>query len=46
MYVVLSTYHQDLIQAIAIPVHWDTPLSIQAYYGGFLSPRVVDDFVK
>ncbi|KAG6831012.1 hypothetical protein H0H92_013199 [Tricholoma furcatifolium] len=27
-------------------VHWDTPLSIQAYYGGFLSSNVVDDFVK
>ncbi len=27
-------------------VHWDTPLALQAYYGAFTSPQIVDDFVK
>ena len=27
-------------------VHWDTPLALQAYYGAFTSPEIVDDFVK
>lgn len=31
---------------IAVLVHWDTPLALAAYYGGFTSPDVVDDFVK
>ncbi|KAF8915723.1 glycoside hydrolase superfamily [Mucidula mucida] len=26
--------------------HWDTPLALQAYYGGFTSPQIVDDFVN
>ncbi|KAK0451441.1 glycoside hydrolase family 1 protein [Desarmillaria tabescens] len=27
-------------------VHWDTPVALQAYYGGFTSPQIVDDFIK
>jgi beta-glucosidase/6-phospho-beta-glucosidase/beta-galactosidase len=27
-------------------VHWDTPLALSAYYGGFTSPEVVDDFIQ
>ncbi len=27
-------------------VHWDTPLALQAYYGAFMSPEIVNDFVK
>lgn len=26
--------------------HWDTPLALAAYYGGFTSPEVVDDFIN
>ncbi|KIJ59188.1 glycoside hydrolase family 1 protein [Hydnomerulius pinastri MD-312] len=26
--------------------HWDTPLALDAYYGGFTSPQIVDDFVN
>ncbi|XP_051152391.1 beta-glucosidase 24-like [Andrographis paniculata] len=26
--------------------HWDTPLYLQNEYGGFLSPRIVDDFAE
>ncbi|KAK0199712.1 glycoside hydrolase superfamily [Desarmillaria ectypa] len=26
--------------------HWDMPVALQAYYGGFTSPEVVDDFVN
>lgn len=25
--------------------HWDTPLAIQLEYGGFGSPKAIDDFV-
>ncbi len=27
-------------------VHWDTPLTLLAYYGAFTSPEIVNDFVK
>ncbi|CAK5276679.1 unnamed protein product [Mycena citricolor] len=26
-------------------VHWDVPLALLAHYGGFTSPKIVDDFV-
>lgn len=31
---------------VILLVHWDTPLALQAYYGAFTSPNIVDDFVK
>ncbi|KAF8900765.1 glycoside hydrolase superfamily [Gymnopilus junonius] len=43
----LIDYHiASGVTPVATLFHWDTPLSIQAYYGGFLSPQVVDDFVN
>ncbi|KDR79471.1 hypothetical protein GALMADRAFT_223675 [Galerina marginata CBS 339.88] len=43
----LIDYHiKSGVEPVATLFHWDTPLSIQAYYGGFLSPKVVDDFVN
>jgi beta-glucosidase/6-phospho-beta-glucosidase/beta-galactosidase len=27
-------------------VHWDAPLALHAYYGGFTSPNIVADFVQ
>ncbi|KDR83279.1 hypothetical protein GALMADRAFT_152200 [Galerina marginata CBS 339.88] len=43
----LIDYHiKSGVTPIATLFHWDTPLAIQAYYGGFLSPKVVDDFVN
>ncbi len=29
-----------------VTVHWDVPLALQSFYGGFTSPDIVDDFVK
>ncbi|KAF8066627.1 glycoside hydrolase superfamily [Lyophyllum atratum] len=48
------TYHSQVIdyhiklgvEPVATLFHWDTPLAIQAYYGGFTSPQVVDDFIN
>ncbi|KAF9014684.1 glycoside hydrolase, partial [Hymenopellis radicata] len=34
------------IDPVVTLFHWDTPLALQAYYGGFTSPQIVDDFVK
>ncbi|GLB40933.1 putative glycosyl hydrolase 1 family protein [Lyophyllum shimeji] len=43
----LIDYHLKFgVEPVATLFHWDTPLSIQAYYGGFTSPKVVDDFVN
>ncbi|KAK0451430.1 glycoside hydrolase superfamily [Desarmillaria tabescens] len=34
------------VEPVVTLFHWDTPLALQAYYGGFTSPKIVDDFVK
>ncbi|KAF5310173.1 hypothetical protein D9619_010217 [Psilocybe cf. subviscida] len=34
------------VTPVATLFHWDAPIAIQAYYGGFTSPKVVDDFVN
>ncbi|KAJ7613021.1 glycoside hydrolase superfamily [Roridomyces roridus] len=40
-------YHiQNGIAPVATLFHWDTPLALSAYYGGFTSPQVVDDFIN
>ncbi|KAJ7041017.1 glycoside hydrolase superfamily [Mycena alexandri] len=42
----LINYHiQNGVAPVATLFHWDTPLALAAYYGGFTSPDVVDDFV-
>ncbi|KAJ7054170.1 glycoside hydrolase superfamily [Mycena amicta] len=33
------------VAPVATLFHWDTPLALSAYYGGFTSPDVVDDFI-
>ncbi|KAJ6498574.1 glycoside hydrolase superfamily [Mycena vitilis] len=33
------------VAPVATLFHWDTPLALSAYYGGFTSPEVVDDFI-
>ncbi|KAJ8507773.1 hypothetical protein ONZ45_g9889 [Pleurotus djamor] len=33
------------VEPVVTLFHWDTPLSLVAYYGGFTSPKIVDDFV-
>ncbi|KAJ7176777.1 glycoside hydrolase superfamily [Mycena filopes] len=42
----LINYHmQNGVAPVATLFHWDTPLALAAYYGGFTSPEVVDDFI-
>ncbi|KAJ7251123.1 glycoside hydrolase family 1 protein [Mycena haematopus] len=42
----LINYHiQNGVAPVATLFHWDTPLALSAYYGGFTSPKVVDDFI-
>ncbi|KAF7303850.1 Glycoside hydrolase family 1 protein [Mycena indigotica] len=33
------------VEPVATLFHWDTPLALAVYYGGFTSPKVVDDFI-
>ncbi|KAJ7251120.1 glycoside hydrolase superfamily [Mycena haematopus] len=43
----LIDYHiQHGVEPVVTLFHWDTPLALAAYYGGFTSPQVVDDFVN
>ncbi|PFH49471.1 glycoside hydrolase family 1 protein [Amanita thiersii Skay4041] len=40
-------YHlKSGVEPVVTLFHWDTPLALQAYYGGFTSSRIVDDFVN
>ncbi|KAK0451434.1 glycoside hydrolase superfamily [Desarmillaria tabescens] len=34
------------VEPVVSLFHWDTPVALQAYYGGFTSPQIVDDFIK
>ncbi|KAL0061819.1 hypothetical protein AAF712_011337 [Marasmius tenuissimus] len=34
------------VEPVVTLFHWDTPLPLQAYYGGFTSGEIVDDFVN
>ncbi|SJL09047.1 uncharacterized protein ARMOST_12423 [Armillaria ostoyae] len=46
-------FHPDIIdyhlahgvEPVVTLFHWDTPLALQAYYEGFTSPEIIDDFV-
>ncbi|TFK50504.1 glycoside hydrolase family 1 protein [Heliocybe sulcata] len=43
----LIDYHLEMgVKPVATLFHWDTPLALVAYYGGFLGPQIVDDFVN
>ncbi|KAL0954884.1 hypothetical protein HGRIS_003817 [Hohenbuehelia grisea] len=33
------------VEPVVTLFHWDVPLALVAYYGGFTSPKIVDDFV-
>ncbi|KAK0495777.1 glycoside hydrolase superfamily [Armillaria luteobubalina] len=33
------------IEPVVTLFHWDVPLALQSFYGGFTSPNIVDDFV-
>ncbi|KAK0234938.1 glycoside hydrolase superfamily [Armillaria nabsnona] len=34
------------VEPVVTLFHWDTPLALQAYYGAFTSPEIVNDFVN
>ncbi|OCH87182.1 glycoside hydrolase family 1 protein [Obba rivulosa] len=34
------------LQPVVTLFHWDLPLALAAYYGGFTSPEIVDDYVN
>ncbi|KAK0451432.1 glycoside hydrolase superfamily [Desarmillaria tabescens] len=34
------------VEPVVTLFHFDVPLALQAYYGGFTSPKIVDDFVN
>ncbi|KAK0234942.1 glycoside hydrolase superfamily [Armillaria nabsnona] len=34
------------VEPVVTLFHWDTPLALQAYYGGFTSSELVNDFVN
>ncbi|KAJ7770266.1 glycoside hydrolase superfamily [Mycena maculata] len=42
----LINYHiQNGVAPVATLYHWDTPLALAAYYGGFTSPEIIDDYI-
>ncbi|KAJ3565484.1 hypothetical protein NP233_g7603 [Leucocoprinus birnbaumii] len=43
---VINNHIQHGVEPVVTLFHWDVPLALQAYYGGFTSPKIVDDFVK
>ncbi|THG93804.1 hypothetical protein EW145_g8275, partial [Phellinidium pouzarii] len=34
------------VEPVVTLFHWDIPIALTAYYGGFLSPNIVDDYVN
>ncbi|KAI4528382.1 glycoside hydrolase [Schizophyllum commune Loenen D] len=43
---VIDTHLEHGVEPVVTLFHWDLPLALQLYYGGFTSPKIVDDFVK
>ncbi|KAJ3905960.1 glycoside hydrolase superfamily [Lentinula edodes] len=42
---VIATHLQFNVTPVVTLFHWDVPLALNAYYGGFASPNIVDDFI-
>ncbi|KAF8656651.1 hypothetical protein AX16_002456 [Volvariella volvacea WC 439] len=42
---VVDSHIRAGVEPVVTLFHWDVPLALQAYYGGFTSPKIVDDFV-
>ncbi|KIK58329.1 glycoside hydrolase family 1 protein [Collybiopsis luxurians FD-317 M1] len=42
---VISTHLKSGIAPVVTLFHWDLPLALNAFYGGFTSPNIVDDFI-
>ncbi|KAI5835653.1 glycoside hydrolase [Schizophyllum commune Tattone D] len=43
---VIDTHLEYGVEPVVTLFHWDLPLALQLYYGGFTSPKIVDDFVN
>ncbi|KAG7440794.1 glycoside hydrolase [Guyanagaster necrorhizus] len=43
---VINYHWANNLEPVVTLFHWDTPLALQAYYGAFTSPQIVDDFVN
>ncbi|KAE9392129.1 glycoside hydrolase [Gymnopus androsaceus JB14] len=43
---VIASHLQANITPVVTLLHWDPPLALAAYYGGFTSPEIVDDFIN
>ncbi|KAJ3887623.1 glycoside hydrolase superfamily [Lentinula edodes] len=43
---VIATHLQFNVTPVVTLFHWDVPLALNAYYGGFASPNIVDDFIQ
>ncbi|KAJ3734056.1 glycoside hydrolase superfamily [Lentinula guzmanii] len=42
---VIATHLKSNVTPVVTLFHWDPPLALSAYYGGFASPNIVDDFI-
>ncbi|KIK57390.1 glycoside hydrolase family 1 protein [Collybiopsis luxurians FD-317 M1] len=42
---VIQSHLKANIAPVVTLFHWDTPLALEAYYGGFTSPNITDDFI-
>ncbi|KAJ3765471.1 glycoside hydrolase family 1 protein [Lentinula raphanica] len=42
---VIATHLQFNVTPVVTLFHWDPPLALSAYYGGFASPNIVDDYI-
>ncbi|KAG7441447.1 glycoside hydrolase [Guyanagaster necrorhizus] len=43
---VIDYHWANNVEPVVTLFHWDMPVALQAYYGAFTSPEIVDDFVN
>ncbi|KAJ3901102.1 glycoside hydrolase superfamily [Lentinula edodes] len=43
---VIDSHLKANITPVVTLFHWDTPLALEVYYGGFTSPNITDDFIN
>ncbi|KAJ3763929.1 glycoside hydrolase superfamily [Lentinula raphanica] len=43
---VIESHLKANITPVVTLFHWDTPLALEVYYGGFTSPNITDDFIN
>ncbi|KAF5391045.1 hypothetical protein D9757_003994 [Collybiopsis confluens] len=42
---VIKSHLKAKVDPVVTLFHWDTPLALEVYYGGFTSPNITDDFI-